>query len=161
MHPDVDELLARMADTPAFYFDSITQLRMGTWSHGRVTLVGDAGYCPGPAVGGSTSLAVVGAYVLAGELAEARGDHARAFAAYEREMAEPVRLSRAFAMGAAKTLIPGSRLGIWALINGARLVSALPAGVSRALARLNSKGVRMHDSMRVREYAAPVSPPPG
>ena len=55
--------------TPAFYFDSITQLRMDTWSRGRVTLVGDAGYCPGPAVGGSTSLAVVGAYILAGELA--------------------------------------------------------------------------------------------
>jgi hypothetical protein len=39
----------------------------------RVTLVGDAGYCPGPAVGGSTSLAVIGAYVLAGELARAGG----------------------------------------------------------------------------------------
>lgn len=40
--------------------DSITQLRMDTWSRGRVTLVGDAGYCPGAAVGGSTSLAVLG-----------------------------------------------------------------------------------------------------
>ncbi|MEU6926483.1 hypothetical protein [Streptomyces sp. NPDC046631] len=55
---------------------------MDTWSQGRVTLVGDAGYCPGPAVGGSTSLAVVGAYVLAGELARAGGDHERAFPAY-------------------------------------------------------------------------------
>ncbi|HEY3682504.1 MAG TPA: FAD-dependent monooxygenase [Streptosporangiaceae bacterium] len=155
MHPDVDELLARMDDTPAFYFDSITQLRMDTWSRGRVTLVGDAGYCPGPAVGGSTSLAVVGAYTLAGELAEAKGDHVRAFAAYEREMGEPVRLSRAFAKGAAKTLVPNSRPGIWALVNGARLISALPPGISRGLAKLNSKGVRMHDSMRVRAYAAP------
>ena len=75
--------------TPAFYFDSITQLQLDTWSRGRVTLVGDAGYCPGPAVGGSTSLAVLGAYVLAGELARADGDHARAFAAYERAMADP------------------------------------------------------------------------
>ncbi|GAA2859621.1 hypothetical protein GCM10020220_055960 [Nonomuraea rubra] len=71
MHPEVERWLDELDRTPAFYFDSITQLRMDTWSRGRVTLVGDAGYCPGPAVGGSTSLAVVGAYVLAGELARA------------------------------------------------------------------------------------------
>ena len=51
---------------------AITQLELTSWSRGRVTLVGDAGYCPGPAVGGSTSLAVYGAYVLAGETREGR-----------------------------------------------------------------------------------------
>ncbi|MEY2931031.1 MAG: hypothetical protein RL033_1780, partial [Pseudomonadota bacterium] len=80
---EVPQLLARLEQAPAFYFDSITQLRMDSWSRGRVSLVGDAGYCPGPAVGGSTSLAVVGAYVLAGELARAHGDHRRAFPAAE------------------------------------------------------------------------------
>ncbi len=154
MHPEVDGWLAELDRTPAFYFDSITQLRMDTWSRGRVTLVGDAGYCPGPAVGGSTSLAVLGAYVLAGELAAAGGDHERAFAACEREMGTIVRQSRAFAMGTAKGLIPASRAGVWGLVQGARLVSALPAGVSRALAKLNTKGVRLHDSMVVKDYAA-------
>lgn len=154
MHPQVDGWLAELDGAPTFYFDSITQLRLDTWSKGRVTLVGDAGYCPGPAVGGSTSLAVLGAYVLAGELAEAGGDHVRAFAATEREMREIVRQSRAFAVGAAKTIIPGGELGVWALTQGARLVSALPAGVSRALAKLNSKGVRMHDSMPVKDYTS-------
>jgi 2-polyprenyl-6-methoxyphenol hydroxylase-like FAD-dependent oxidoreductase len=156
MHPRVDAWLAELDRTQAFYFDSITQLRMDTWSAGRVTLVGDAGYCPGPAVGGSTSLAVLGAYVLAGELAAAGGDHERAFAAYERELADIVRRSRAFAMGAAKSLIPSSPSGVWALTQVARLVSALPAGVSRALAKLNTKGVRLHDSMRVKDYPAMV-----
>ncbi|MFC6086400.1 FAD-dependent monooxygenase [Sphaerisporangium aureirubrum] len=154
MHPDVDGWLAELEHTPAFYFDSITQLRMDTWSRGRVTLVGDAGYCPGPAVGGSTSLAVVGAYVLAGELAEAGGDHVRAFAAYERAMAGPVRDSRAFALGAAKTLVPGSRRAVWGLVQGARLISVLPAGLTRAAARLSTKGIRLHDSMPVRDYTA-------
>ncbi|MEO3813823.1 FAD-dependent monooxygenase [Sphaerisporangium sp. B11E5] len=154
MHPDVDRWLAELDGTPAFYFDSITQLRMDTWSRGRVTLVGDAGYCPGPAVGGSTSLAVVGAYVLAGELAEAGGEHTRAYPAYERAMAKAVRDSRAFALGAAKTLVPGSASGVWGLVQGARLISALPAGVTRALAKLNTKGVRLHDSIEVRDYAA-------
>jgi 2-polyprenyl-6-methoxyphenol hydroxylase-like FAD-dependent oxidoreductase len=102
--------------TETFYFDSITQLQLDTWSRGRVTLVGDAAYCPGPAVGGSTSLAVLGAYVLAGELAAAGGDHGRAYPAYEREMGELIRRSRAFARGVAKTLIPTSALGARALV---------------------------------------------
>ncbi|MFE2162898.1 FAD-dependent monooxygenase [Streptomyces lydicus] len=152
MHPDVERWLDALDHTPAFYFDSITQLRMDTWSRGRVTLVGDAGYCPGPAVGGSTSLAVVGAYVLAGELAREGGDHERAFPAYERAMAEHVRGSRAAALSAAKTLIPTSRLGVRGLAQGARLISALPAGPSRALLRLTTKGARLHNSMTVDDY---------
>src|ERR1700744_5777344 len=153
MDPQVNRWLDELDRTPSFYFDSITQLQLDTWSSGRVTLVGDAGYCPGPAVGGSTSLAVLGAYVLAGELARAHGDHVRGFAAYEREMRQPVFRSRAFARGAAKGIIPGSRAGVWALTRGAQLVSSMPASLSRALAKLNTKGVRMHDSMQVPDYS--------
>jgi 2-polyprenyl-6-methoxyphenol hydroxylase-like FAD-dependent oxidoreductase len=153
MHPDVDEWLGELERTAAFYFDSITQLQLDSWSRGRVTLVGDAGYCPGPAVAGSTSLAVLGAYVLAGELASAGGDHERAFPAYEREMGELVRRSRAFARGVAKTLIPSSTLGVRALVGGARLLSALPTPISRAIAKANNKGLRLHDSMPVKSYS--------
>lgn len=153
MHDQVDGWLAEIERTPTFYFDSITQLRTDRWSRRRVTLVGDAGYCPGPAVGGSTSLAVLGAYVLAGELARAHGDHLRAFAAYELQMREPVHRSRSFARGAAKGIIPGSRAGVWALTRGAQLISAMPGSLSRSLAKLNTKGVRMHDSMPVPDYA--------
>ncbi|EYT81230.1 FAD-dependent oxidoreductase [Streptomyces sp. Tu 6176] len=152
MHPEVDRWLRELDRAPAFYFDSIAQLRMDTWSRGRVTLVGDAGYCPGPAVGGSTSLAVVGAYVLAGELARAGGDHERAFPAYEHAMAEHVRGSHAAALSAAKTLIPTSRLGVRALAQGARLIAALPAGPGRALLRLTTKSGRLYNSMAVDDY---------
>ncbi|HEX5255970.1 MAG TPA: FAD-dependent monooxygenase [Mycobacterium sp.] len=152
IHDHVDSWLAELQRTPTFYFDSITQLRTDRWSRRRVTLVGDAGYCPGPAVGGSTSLAVLGAYVLAGELAEANGDHLRAFAAYELRMHEPVQRSRTFARAAAKGIIPGSRVGVWALTRGAQLISAMPGSLSRSVARLNTKGIRMHDSMPVPEY---------
>jgi 2-polyprenyl-6-methoxyphenol hydroxylase-like FAD-dependent oxidoreductase len=153
MHPRVDRWLEEIDRTPAFYFDAITQLRMDIWSRRRVTLVGDAGYCPGPAVGGSTSLAVLGAYVLAGELARADGDHLRAFAAYELQMREPVHLSRGFARAAARTIIPGSRAGVWALTGGVQLISMMPASLSRRLAKLNTKGVRMYDSMQVPDYS--------
>jgi len=153
MHPQVDRWLEEIDRTPAFYFDAISQLRLDRWSRRRVTLVGDAGYCPGPAVGGSTSLAVLGAYVLAGELARAGGDHLRAFAAYELQMREPVHLSRGFARTAAKGLIPGSRAGVWALSRGVQLASLMPAPLSRALAELNTKGLRLHDSMQVPDYS--------
>ncbi len=136
-----------------FYFDSITQLRMDTWSRGRVTLVGDAGFCPGPAVGGSTSLAVVGAYVLAGELAAAGGDPAVAFPAYEAEIGDYVRRSRAFAVGTAKRLIPGSERELWVMRQAMRLFGHLPSPLGRALARLNGNGVRLHDSVVLKDYA--------
>ncbi|BCO34515.1 FAD-dependent oxidoreductase [Mycobacterium heckeshornense] len=156
MAPRVDDWLTRLEDTPAFYFDSITQLQLDGWSQGRVTLVGDAGYCPGPAVGGSTSLAVVGAYVLAGELARTGGDHAHAFTAYQRRMSEPVRRSRAFARTAAKTIVPASRAALWAVTRGIQVVSALPSPLTRTVAKLNTTGVRLHDSIPVPDYAAGV-----
>jgi hypothetical protein len=67
-------------------------------------------------------------------------------------MAEHVRGSHAAALGAAKTLIPTSRLGVRGLAQGARLISALPAGPSRALLRLTTKSARLHNSMTVDDY---------
>ena len=155
LNPTVDRWLAELDGPGAFYFDSITQLQLTSWSRGRVTLVGDAGYCPGPAVGGSTSLAVLGAYVLAGELERAGGDYAAAFAAYEQVMADPVRHSRAFARTVANTLVPRSHLGVSALMGVARIISALPAGLSSAIARLNNTGIRLYDAMTYPDYPVP------
>lgn len=66
-----DALLAAAAQADDFYFDAFAQVRMPDWSAGRVTLVGDAGYCASPLSGMGTSLALVGAYLLAGELGTA------------------------------------------------------------------------------------------
>ncbi|HNP57557.1 MAG TPA: FAD-dependent monooxygenase [Gordonia sp. (in: high G+C Gram-positive bacteria)] len=66
-----DELLAAAAHAPDFYFDAFAQVKMDRWSAGRITLVGDAGYCASPLSGMGTSLALVGAYLLAGELGPA------------------------------------------------------------------------------------------
>jgi len=68
---ECDALLAAAAEADDFYFDAFAQVHMPTWSSGRVTLVGDAGYCASPLSGMGTSLALVGAYVLAGELGPA------------------------------------------------------------------------------------------
>jgi 2-polyprenyl-6-methoxyphenol hydroxylase-like FAD-dependent oxidoreductase len=152
---EVPRLLAMVDDASAFYFDSVTQLRMDTWSRGRVTLVGDAGYCPGPAVGGSTSMAVVGAYVLAGELAAADGDHVRAFRAYEDQMGDYVRHSRTFAVAVAKRLIPATHRELWAMGQALRLVNHVPVPVVRLLTRLTDMGgggMRLHDAVTVKDY---------
>lgn len=66
-----DALLAAAATADDFYFDAFAQVQMPTISDGRVTLAGDAGYCASPLSGMGTSLALVGAYVLAGELGPA------------------------------------------------------------------------------------------
>jgi 2-polyprenyl-6-methoxyphenol hydroxylase-like FAD-dependent oxidoreductase len=152
MGAEVDRWLDEVDRTPAFYFDAVTQLEMTSWSRGRVTLVGDAGYCPGPAVGGSTSLAVYGAYVLAAEIARAGGDHSAAFAAYERIMMPSVLGSRSLARFNAKTVVPRTRWGVRTLIGTVRALSVFPLGVTQSLARLNRKGIRLYDTMPLPDY---------
>jgi 2-polyprenyl-6-methoxyphenol hydroxylase-like FAD-dependent oxidoreductase len=83
--------------TPDFYCDAMAQIRMDPWSRGRVALLGDAGYCPSPLSGQGTSLALVGAHVLADCLAQANGDHRIAYARYERRMRPFVTLNQALA----------------------------------------------------------------
>ncbi len=70
---------------------------MDQWSRGRVALLGDAGYCPSPLSGQGTSLALVGAHVLADSLARAGGDHLAAYARYEERMRPFVDLNQALA----------------------------------------------------------------
>jgi 2-polyprenyl-6-methoxyphenol hydroxylase-like FAD-dependent oxidoreductase len=83
---EAPRLLKAMREAPDFAFDSMGQVHLDRWSAGRVGLLGDAGYSPSPLTGLGTSLALVGAYVLAGELAAADGDHRAAFARYEQVM---------------------------------------------------------------------------
>ncbi|MFK4208948.1 hypothetical protein [Streptomyces sp. NPDC030920] len=71
-------------------------------------------------------------------------------------MAEHVHGSRAVALSAAKTLIPTSRLGVWAPAQGARLISSLPAGPSRAFVRLTTRSARLYNPVAVDDY--PPSP---
>ena len=65
-------MLAMMWEAPDFYFDRVSQIHLDRWSQGRVVLLGDAGYCGSPMGGNGTSMALVGAYILAGELGDFR-----------------------------------------------------------------------------------------
>jgi 2-polyprenyl-6-methoxyphenol hydroxylase-like FAD-dependent oxidoreductase len=156
---EVPRLLAELERAPAFYFDSISQLCMPSWSRGRFSLVGDAGYCPGPAIGGSTSLAVVGAYVLAGELAAAGGDYARGFRACEARLQDYVLASRNFALHTARQLLPQSHRAIWLQTRALQLLNVLPASWARGVVDLGRRRTRLHDTVVVREYANAAATP--
>lgn len=105
-------ILDAMRRSDDLYFDRVSQIVVPRWHRGRVALVGDAAYCPSLLAGEGAGLAMAGAYVLAGELAKARGDHAAAFERYEaflrplveRKQRAAARLGRAFA--------PRTRLGV-------------------------------------------------
>ncbi|EFF49546.1 oxidoreductase [Xanthomonas citri pv. aurantifolii str. ICPB 10535] len=78
-------IVQAMEKVDDFYFDVLRQVRMPRWSNGPVVLTGDAAWCPTALSGIGTTLAVVGGYVLAGELAKADTPSA-AFARYEQIM---------------------------------------------------------------------------
>ena len=79
-------ILAHLDHTPDFYLDQVAQVVMDRWSSGRVGLLGDAAFSSSPLSGQGTGLALVGAYLLAGELAAAGWDPEAGFAGYEGRM---------------------------------------------------------------------------
>lgn len=110
---ETSHLLKTMKESTDFYFDEICQIHMPTWSKGRIALVGDAAYGPSPLSGQGSSLALVGAYVLAGELQAAHGDCARAFVAYEQEMRKFVEKNQKIGLMAAGSMIEKSKIKIF------------------------------------------------
>jgi 2-polyprenyl-6-methoxyphenol hydroxylase-like FAD-dependent oxidoreductase len=93
----IPRLLDAMEAAQDFYLGPIAQVKMEHWTNGRFALVGDAAYCPSPFSGQGPSLAIVGAYVLAWELARSPHDHAAAFAGYECRMRPFVEINQAIA----------------------------------------------------------------
>ncbi|MGW4695684.1 FAD-dependent monooxygenase [Kitasatospora cineracea] len=83
---EADRLLAAMADSDDFFLEHLGQVRLDHYTRGRTALIGDAACCPTPLTGLGTSLALVGAYLLAGELATARGDFTTAYPAYQHRL---------------------------------------------------------------------------
>jgi 2-polyprenyl-6-methoxyphenol hydroxylase-like FAD-dependent oxidoreductase len=100
---EVKTLLDGLAEAPEVYFDSIAQVHLPSYSRGRVCLIGDAAWCASPRSGMGTSLAVVGAYVLAHELRASDGDYAAAFAEYQRLLAPFVARCQKLAVDTLKT----------------------------------------------------------
>ena len=99
------------------YFDRVSQVWMGdepgSWTRGRVTLVGDAAFCVSLLAGQGSALAMVAAYILAGELHVAGRDYATAFARYQERFAAFVRKKQKGALRLAGTFAPKSKFSMF------------------------------------------------
>ena len=150
---EVPRLLELMRSAPDFYFDAAAQIRMAQWSEGRVVLAGDAGYCPSPMSGQGTSLALIGAYVLAGELAAASGAYQTAFQNYEREMRPFVALNQELAVRSAKLMSPKERrVSTWLLEGIMRIAPGriIEFFIDRSTRRI----YRAANAITLKDYAA-------
>jgi 2-polyprenyl-6-methoxyphenol hydroxylase-like FAD-dependent oxidoreductase len=78
-----ERIIDELDDVQDFYFGPMSQVQASAWSKGRLVLLGDAAHCPTPFTGKGAALALVGAYVLAGEI-KRRSTHTEAFREYER-----------------------------------------------------------------------------
>jgi 2-polyprenyl-6-methoxyphenol hydroxylase-like FAD-dependent oxidoreductase len=141
-----DQVVADLQDSTDLVVDELGQTRMDSWSSGRVVLLGDAAWCPSPLTGLGTSTALVGAYVLAGELARAGGDHRAAFAAYERVMRPYTDQAQELPPGGVNGFVPSSRFAIAMFTGMLRWMNRWP--MRNVLARQFAKA----DAIELPEY---------
>jgi 2-polyprenyl-6-methoxyphenol hydroxylase-like FAD-dependent oxidoreductase len=113
-------LLPAIAEQDAaddLYFDRVSQIRMdppqGLWSRGRVTLIGDAASCVSLLAGQGTALAMVAAYILAGELHHSKGNYAEAFRRYQDAFGPFVLAKQKAALRFAGSFAPKSKLSLF------------------------------------------------
>lgn len=109
-------ILNALDNADDLYFDRVSQIRMdprqGLWTRGRVTLVGDAASCVSLLAGQGSALAMVAAYILAGELRNSRADYAHAFRRYQDLFGPLVLKKQEAALRFAGYFAPGSKLAL-------------------------------------------------
>ena len=139
----VPDLLTEMIRSPDLYLDSITIAKMKTIHSGRVVLIGDAAY--GGTLGGmGTGLAVVAAFVLAGELTRSPEDHQSAFARYEKIMASYARGCQKTAETAGTFMAPKTGAGLWLRNTMLKLNYAFPGkGIMERMAQSRASDVTL------------------
>ena len=111
------QILAALDAADDFYFDRVSQIRMdphqGLWTRGRVTLIGDAASCVSLLAGQGTALAMVAAYILAGELSRCGGDYAAAFRRYQELFGPFVLAKQKAALRFAGSFAPKSEFSLF------------------------------------------------
>jgi 2-polyprenyl-6-methoxyphenol hydroxylase-like FAD-dependent oxidoreductase len=154
---EVPRLLDMMPTASDWYFDMAAQIDMPRWSEGRVALVGDAAYCASPMSGQGTSIALIGAYVLAGELSAASGNHLRAFAEFESVMRPFVTANQALGLKSAKLMRSGERnsLAEWLVKH---LMRIMPGRATEWIINRSTKRIReAANAIRLKDYSRGTS----
>ena len=143
-------ILSRLEGTPEVYFDRVSQIKMDSWSRGRVALIGDAAFCVSLLAGQGSALAMISAYVLAGELAEANGRHEEAFGKYEAFLRGYIKTKQQGAERFASVFAPKTQWGL-NFRNHVIRAFAIPG-----LARL-ALGRDIVDTLKLPEYRWPAA----
>jgi len=117
------QLIERLNSTSDYYFDSVSQIKMDSWSNQRIALLGDAAFCPSLLAGQGAALAMAGAYTLAGELYQAQGDYKVAFKNYEQFFKPFIQQRQKIALKFVRSFIPSSHFKVWSRNLGTRLLS--------------------------------------
>lgn len=138
-------ILASIEDSTGIYFDRVSQIRMDSWTKGRVALVGDAAACISLLGGEGTGLAMTEAYVLAGELHAAGNDHIEAFVRYEERMMPFLTRKQASAAKFASAFAPKTSAGV-AFRNAVTQLFGIPALADYLIGR------DLRDDFRLPEY---------
>lgn len=126
---EVPGLLTAMRDADDLFFDAVGQIRMPRWSSGRIALAGDAAHAPSFLTGQGTSLALVGAYVLADSLADR--DHAAGFATYDRTTRDFATTNQDLIGDGDAALFPATAHALHERNTALRELSTAPADVAR------------------------------
>lgn len=145
------QIMAAMDTCESLYLDRVSQIRMDSWSSGRVALIGDAAACPSLLAGQGSAFAMIAAYVLAGELKGARGNHRAAFASYERVLRRFIESKQEAAERFASSFAPRTRLGIF-LRNVITKAMGVPLITHLAIGR------SLRDDLILPDYAVPIPP---
>ncbi|MEV0368455.1 FAD-dependent monooxygenase [Streptomyces sp. NPDC050636] len=154
----IPRMLEAAREATDFYFDGLNLIEMDRWSRGRVVLLGDAAHCSSPASGQGTGMALVGAYVLAGELAAAGGDPAVAFGRYEEEMRGYVEVNHRQAEKFAKEMTAGT----WGAIRFRHLMMRILPHMpwKDLVARKITEGVQhAANAITLKDYSVPSATP--
>jgi 2-polyprenyl-6-methoxyphenol hydroxylase-like FAD-dependent oxidoreductase len=106
------KVLGELDATDELYFDSVSQIKMQNWSRGRVALVGDAAFCVSLLAGQGSALAMIAAYMLAGELSASQGRYQQAFASYEARLRSYIDAKQRGAERFAGAFAPRTRAGL-------------------------------------------------
>lgn len=117
------EILRNLDQASDVYFDRVSQIVMDRWSQGRVALIGDAAAAVSLLAGEGAGLAMVQAYILAGELNRAGTDHQEAFRRYEHRLRPVVDARQRSARGVAAMFAPKTPLGLWARNQTSKLLN--------------------------------------
>ena len=120
---ECQQILAGLERCHEIYVDRVSQIRMDRWTKNRVALVGDAAFAPSLLAGQGCALAIIGAYVLAGELARAEQPQ-EAFARYEALLRPFLLRKQDGAKGFASSFAPRTRFGIFLRNQITRLLAA-------------------------------------